>query len=401
MNQWRMRKRCVLVNLLGFAVPFGSLFAPFSAWGGEVAVTGRRDNHPQQAENGVQTSIESETPPVETEVSTSAPSFEVKTRIHIRWELIHERTQPSLAPESNSLENEFLVRRARLKFLWKPTQWVMGMLQVGVEREFELGSSLLVDAYLHIAPLPYLELRVGQFKKPFSGLELRSSGKLKVLERGLGNERIVEGLLYGERDLGFQLSGRIVPKFELDYAVGVFNGSGPDVADRGNSKDIVARLTLGPLEQLQLGLSGSVKFFDKRYSPSELGWAVAADVRFRIKGLSLFLEGMMALDHLYWRRDNPADSAPIILSGVVIAAYRFRISSALRFSLEPAFKFEILDPSADIVDDEVYLYGLGLNTYLGKYLRLMVHAEFRRSQRNSRGEYPDGEVLMVQFCFDF
>ncbi|MCP4600015.1 MAG: hypothetical protein GY847_05660 [Proteobacteria bacterium] len=328
------------------------------------------------------------------------PLFEVKGRIHTRWEMKHR--SEGVDEGTDEIENGFLVRRARLKFLWRPTDWVMGVIQVGVERVFESMPSLLRDAYIHLSPLRFLELRVGQFKKPFSGLEMRSPGRMRVLERGEGNDVIVEDLLYGDRDLGIQLSGRIIRSVKLDYAIGVFNGSGPNINLEDNSKDLVGRLKIRPIKALRLGVNGSLKFFDDNddLDNEDHGWAVGGDIRIRYAGLRLHLESLFAEDHNYWTRTDTLDAPPLIFNVLGILSYRYRFKVSWGFALEAVFKMEVLDTSMDIVDDEVLLYSPGINGYFGEYLRLMVQGEFRRSGSNGSTEYPDRELLMVQLCFD-
>ena len=76
------------------------------------------------------------------------------------------------------------------------------------------------------------------------------------------------------------------------------------------------------------------------------------------------------------------------------------IYDAGRLRAEPVFKFEILDLNADASNDLVFTYGPGINIYAGKYIRFMVHGEFRRAEQRSALRYRDRELLMVQLCFD-
>jgi hypothetical protein len=321
---------------------------------------------------------------------------EVKTRVHVRWEM-----EPD---DSDELENRFLIRRARLKLLWHPKKWITAKLQVGFEKITKL-TSVFKDAYIHLSPSQYVEVRVGQFKKPFSRLELRSSGKLRLAERGDGNSFIIEDLLYGGRDIGIQLSGRLVKSVKLDYALGFFNGTGTIAEEVGNAKDLVARLEVDPSEWIGVGVNSSLKFFDDdvhKDRDEPLAWAVGADTVFRFFGVRLHLEGILAEDHQYTGNypDLVLGEMPLTLSGVGILSYEYTFNTSRRLSVEPLFKMEVLDPNLDFIDDQVLLLNPGFNVYIGKYLRLMLHAEFRRGGENHLSKFRDREKLMLQLCLD-
>ena len=329
----------------------------------------------------------------------------VKARIHTRWEMEH---QPDLSGDDETT-NEFIIRRTRFKLEWEPEPWLLAKIQVGGFHR--VGSSnlqsLLRDAYLHFSPFKYLEIRAGLFKKGFGRLALQSSGKLRVVERGEGNDLILDELRYGGRDIGLQLSGRIVPSVKLDYTLGVFNGTNVTNGDNrefGDEKDIVARLKISPIKYLGVGASGSFKFFSDVENQEKSAWAAGADAVMKLAGFRLHLEGIFAQNHLTTRNsvaeEDLPDKMPLIISGVGILSYCHKFNGTFKLAVEPLFKMEVLDPDSKIVDDEVFTYSPGFNTYLGKYLRLMLHGEFRRPLRNSREAYPKQEKLIIQLCFD-
>jgi hypothetical protein len=336
----------------------------------------------------------------------------VKARIHTRWRLKHD-------PESSGdaeLTNEFLIRRARFKLLWEPEKWLLAVIQVGEFHKMDSPRNLLRDAYLHFSLLQYLEVRCGYFKKPFSRLALRSSGKLRAAERGMGDDLILDKLYYGGRDIGIQLSGRIVPAIKLDYTLGFFNGMGITEGDwdADDAKDIVARVTVNPLSWLGLGINGSFKFMTiykipvgelERVKVDQRVWAVGGDAVMKLLGFRLHLEGIVAEMHnadlsFGNRRELGNDEYPLVLSLFGILSYKHRFDTHFKFAVEPVFKMEMLDPDTEIVKDEILMYSPGFNSYFGKYFRLMIHGEFRRPFRNARTLIPRRETLYVQLCFD-
>jgi len=108
--------------------------------------------------------------------------------------------------------------------------------------DFGLGTTIIYDAYIELKYFSKAKVRVGKFKPPIGLERLQSDDDTSFVERSLPT------LLVPSRDIGYQISGDLVPN-QLNYAVGVFNG----VADNGLSdaavsshRDYVARLFLTP-----------------------------------------------------------------------------------------------------------------------------------------------------------
>lgn len=340
----------------------------------------------------------------------------VRARIHTRWEMTHKPQPEDSASQDadNEYTNEFLIRRARFKLMWEPESWLTAVLQVGGFHRMDGVRRLLRDAYLHFSPLSYLQMRAGFFKKPFSRLALRSSGKLRIVERGEGNELILDDLGYGGRDIGVQFSGRLIPSLKLNYELGFFNGTNitdGDNLENGDEKDIVARMKIRPAKWLDIGVNGSFKFFSKKEKLSPYAWAAGADAVMKLAGVRLHLEGILAADH---RVNNVLPNVeettpPLIVDFVGILSYRADLGGELSVSVEPVFMLEMLDPDSKVADDQMLLFGPGFNAYFGKYFRIMVHGEFRHPFRNTPGQpgredseddFSRREKLIIQLCFD-
>jgi phosphate-selective porin OprO/OprP len=117
--------------------------------------------------------------------------------------------------------------------------------------DFGQGSTIIYDAYLELKYFSKAKVRVGKFKPPVGLERLQSDDDTSFVERGLPT------LLVPSRDIGYQISGDLLP--QLNYAVGVFNG----VADNSLSdasvsshRDYNARLFVSPFK------GTSVKAFD-------------------------------------------------------------------------------------------------------------------------------------------
>ena len=123
------------------------------------------------------------------------------------------------------------------------------------------GSPKILEAYAEIKLKDYLNITVGEAKIPFSFQNLMSDSKLEISDRS----QVVEALVarsadvvgnQNGRDVGVQIGGylwKYSNRYLFDYKIGLFNGSGINVADNNNNKDIAGRLVAHPLNELSLG----------------------------------------------------------------------------------------------------------------------------------------------------
>jgi len=139
------------------------------------------------------------------------------------------------------LTNNFLVRRGRVGLSGTFYKY----FDFFVEADFGQGAAVLTDGYLDIHFWPELRLRAGQFKVPFSYEELFSDNHIDFVERSVADN------LVPSRDLGAMLHGSLFGGI-VSYAGGIFNGSGQNVADTNDSKDLAARLVVAPFKQSDL-----------------------------------------------------------------------------------------------------------------------------------------------------
>lgn len=111
-----------------------------------------------------------------------------------------------------------------------------------LEGDFVGGAVDLQDGWVGFEHFQEANLRVGQFKEPFSMEELTPDPFIKFAERS-PLDRIAPS-----RDLGAQLYGKLFGE-RLEYAVAIFNGAGkknnPD-GDNNNDKDVAWRLVVRP-----------------------------------------------------------------------------------------------------------------------------------------------------------
>jgi hypothetical protein len=170
--------------------------------------------------------------------------------------------------QADTIKDTFDVRRARLS--------LRGDLGSGfdyrLQAEFAGSSAKVLDAALGWRHADGLKVTAGQFKIPFSQENLQSSNKMELINRSIVVAAMsARGLdVTGDqngRDIGVQASGTF-PLFgspsALEYAAGLFNGSGTNRTDLNDQKDLVGRVVFRPLEGLSVGLSG----YEGRHTPS-------------------------------------------------------------------------------------------------------------------------------------
>ncbi|MEM9488207.1 MAG: porin, partial [Myxococcota bacterium] len=153
------------------------------------------------------------------------------------------RTQTRYTYEADTREavadsRQFAARRVRLTLKGHAfSKQIKYKLQAGWDR----GSTTLADSILDYTLLPDTVLRVGQFKKPFSRQQINSSSRLEFVDRPITN-----GASDAGRDIGVMLHNNYDASVSppIEWALGVFNGTGTDVAPDGIGPGLVARVGL-------------------------------------------------------------------------------------------------------------------------------------------------------------
>lgn len=128
-------------------------------------------------------------------------------------------------------------RRARVNVQGGFAEHVDFKAEVELSGSLGAGANLRAqgtDVYAHWKRYPAAQLRIGQFKTPFSFEQLYSDTLVPTPERALGVDRIAVG-----RQLGVQLSGELADK-RLTYAAGAFNGNGVNAAHNDDDRFLIA-----------------------------------------------------------------------------------------------------------------------------------------------------------------
>lgn len=98
------------------------------------------------------------------------------------------------------------------------------------------------DVFINFAPSPWVNLQIGQYYLPFSLENRISDNTTPFLERSMAVRGL--GAPY-TRDIGLMAWGES-PDKTLNYAVGVFNGDGPNRPNADNRFDVSGRALVRP-----------------------------------------------------------------------------------------------------------------------------------------------------------
>lgn len=311
-------------------------------------------------------------------------------------ELVAAGRSPSTIPAST-----FETRRIRLGAEVEYEEWLVGK----IEAELGMARLQIRDAFLNMEFSPHAQLRVGQFKKPFSMLQLTSSSTWPVIERGVRIRGLADALALGDSLSGgtrvlSRFNGSVMPGEEQEllemqgyqsydlgasihgshgafgYHAGVFNGVGSDRPDDTNGKSWAARVTykLGTQLPVTVGAAASYREIRTQSRPvieTSDGTAFEADLEigaFRRKGVHVLAE--------VTRGTNLAAESTDFLGAQAIISYFAPLRHARFEGLELAGRVSRGDPSDVLDGDEGLLLTPGVNLYFHGRNRLMVNWDF-------------------------
>jgi len=305
----------------------------------------------------------------------------------------------------------FETRRVRFGVEVEIDDWISGE----IEPEYALGDVTLRNAYLNFAFDDRFELRAGQFKKPFSLINLTSATQIIPIERGvrirgladayriasapdpisddfidLGGNPIIpeeQNILSELRYIGYGLGAMAHGEFSrFHYGIGIFNGAGANRLDDTDGKSFAGRIAFVPWKELPLvlGISGAYQEFlferrilDDRVEVEGDGAALEIDAEwgsFRRPGLHLVLEGALG--------DNIVDDGAF-LAGQGIVAWFHPVAGGRLEGVEPLFRASYADVRRDGHRDSGLLVTPGLNLYFFGRNRFMLNWDifFPRDER--------------------
>jgi phosphate-selective porin len=249
---------------------------------------------------------------------------------------------------------------------------------------------LLLDASITFKHLPYLKVRLGQFKIPFGleGLEAhfapplinftRAAVQLLAFTAPLHHpplERRASNSAF--RDIGVQLFDEIaLGESSLVWALGAFNGAGINRADDNAAKDAVARIewAAGGWRAGASGLRGDATPAETR----KTRWG--ADVTYHRGPWHLGAEYIGACDALPGGGQRRAEG------------WHVRASYLLTPKLQLVARHEAFDPDRNAGNDRYTATAAGVNWIFTGFTRLQLNYEFRDNAAVPR----EGDAFFVQ-----
>lgn len=268
--------------------------------------------------------------------------------------------------------------------------------------DVSVSSDPLRDAYLDWTALRPAQMRVGQFRIPFGIENQLSSRKLYFVDRMLitapdteqASSKAITSVKSGflqERDLGLRVSGKVpAGPIGLDYALAVINGSDKNTVDKNDKKDILGRVGLTPFKTLALGGSFYVGKNPQTVTAAGATTFTGVDVKRDRYGADVEFR---PLEPLIVRAEYMTGKNDTVKFNYYYAlmAYRFPME------IEPAVRFEKLDPNTDASDNEITRTTLGVNYYIKGDTKLQVNYELRDDQGNPKVDNMTLAQLLVSF----
>lgn len=241
-----------------------------------------------------------------------------------------------------------------------------------------LANRITQDAYLDLTYIPYADFRFGQYKFPQS-LEGRwSSGDLDFVRRAA----IVKAFA-DRRDIGAQLSASNVSlgSAKAEYAFGVFNGSGRNVSENNEHKDLAARAG-AEWRGLWLGANG---YLGKE--PTGNRRSAGVEIRF-VRG-----PGKLQAEYLTGEMEMTGGGPSTKPSGYyVLANYLWK-------SLRPGVRWESFDPDRRVSNDRQDALTAGLDWMLTQDRKNKI--SFNYTAKFEQGTSVNNDEALLQFQVSF
>lgn len=211
------------------------------------------------------------------------PKGAFKLRVGARVQVGFEGKSAVDADDEQVNTGAFLVRRARLTL---DGHAYTERLKYKFQTDFGRGFVTLKDFFVDVGVGDRVWVRAGQYKRPFSRQQITSSGRLELVERARTDRDFGGG-----RDIGVAVHNGYEKSPEVEWVVGVFNGTGdsprlsgitidPDTgATSGGSFSTVPR-DLYPVLVARAGLnSEDLKGYSEGdFEGGPLRWGVGASV---------------------------------------------------------------------------------------------------------------------------
>lgn len=329
-----------------------------------------------------------------------AETLEFTGFIQPRWEYTN---QTNAIPN-----NSFRIRRAEIGI--KPS--LTARIKSTVVMDVVPTAVVIKDVYFDflVSPKGFFTLRMGQWKKPFSREELRSSGAILMVDRGrLDSAFGPSGLAYLERDVGVAVLGDFYEnKVPFEYQFGIFNGNGPNqTTDTDSRKSYVGRIEFVPVAGLSIGANFNINDLGANRASGvvdTLGYpgnqshfkakAYGLDAKIQKRGFILEAEFRSGDNWKGAAIGGKASSnilgKTLIIPNVTVrgfcatAVYKANTNNKDLPFVEPGFRVETYDPNTSVSNDGSTFYTPYIGFYFHEHFRLQLNAVIEKPQDSAK-----------------
>ena len=279
-----------------------------------------------------------------------------------------------------------------------------------------LGDSpRMVDVYIEWQKLPFLKIKAGQFKRPFTfenpmnPIDQGFMGYSQNIMKLAGfNDRVGEHSSNG-RDIGVQVQGDLVKTASgrplLHYQVGVFNGQGINTKDVDNRKDVIGGAWVMPVEGLRIGAFGWTGSYARKGSD---GVKSLSKNRYAISGEYVFDDWTFRSEYIHstgygfktvynQSADAKADDVNTSAGNKSDGFYALAIAPVIKKKLHVKARYDLYRPQAEWGTSKTY-YEVGVDYMFCKNLQINLEYAFVNDRSLDRHNY---SMIDTQLSFRF
>lgn len=288
-----------------------------------------------------------------------------------------------VAANADETNNGFRIRRGRLQVKGKLNEYISAKFQIEVRD----NSPRLKDAEGKLKLFNDFFLRLGQFKVPVWREELRSSGKLLLVERSPAAEFLADMLL-SARHVGVEFGGQIHDGVDLafNYSNGAGEGGREDEGrsksiDVNNGKLFTGRVNVAAGKVIELGLSAAANQLGNKIGSGDTSgvvYAIAPDLGIYLKS-GVDIEGGVAFGGISKDLIKTAEDRKFVVGDITgrlhIKLNEPNAALAGMDGIELAGGVSYIEPNTGVDKDEVLYFRFGPALDFGKHTRIQVNGE--------------------------
>lgn len=332
-------------------------------------------------------------------VSTGSKSLKLSGRIQLQHLFNND-----IESDATKTTNGFRIRRGRLQAKGSVNDFVSYKFQIEVRD----NSPKLKDAIGKIKLNDKLSLKIGQFHVPVWREELRSSGKLLLVERSSAAEFLADNN-FSARHIGVELGVNLgFANLQINYSNGSGEGNRETAgstknANVNNGKLITSRVNVPVGEMAEIGLSVGFAGLGNNDGTTDTegnGIFFAPDFGLKLP-VGIDIEGGLAMGTIDKEVVGGADDQSFTVFDVT-ARWGTKFDKMENFGgldgFEFAAGFSSVEPNSEIDDDEELTIRFGPALNFGKKVRFQLNGEMTKPAADTAD---DTFAIRSQFTINF